>query len=387
MTVSTRPCAKATGIKFLITAILLVGAPLAGLVASGLSPEPYLAFPPLTRRTVPAAFRWPAFLGFAVLIAAAVIPLAVTGLRAFGRYRFGPAPRGRWPWWGTAAVLAGVLGWALAWTRFDWFAAFQPHTFVPLWLAYIVTVNALTFRRTGRCMMVQRPGHLGLLFAASAVFWWFFEYLNRFVENWYYQGAAYGACTYTLLATASFSTVLPAVLGTRDWLMSFDLFRRGWEDWPALRPARPRLVAAVSLAAAAAGLAGIAVWPDQLFALVWVAPLIVVASLQTLFGGRHVLGEAARGRWAPIVSASAAALVCGFFWEMWNAGSLVGWTYSVPYVQRFAIFAMPVLGYAGYLPFGLECAVVEELIRPDRFAAGDASFLQDASGQTRDGNP
>jgi hypothetical protein len=63
-----------------------------------------------------------------------------------------------------------------------------------------------------------------------------------------------------------------------------------------------------------------------------------------------------------VVAATAAALVCGFFWEMWNVGSLVGWTYTVPYVQRFEIFAMPILGYAGYLPFGLECAAVEELL-------------------------
>jgi len=31
----------------------------------------------------------------------------------------------------------------------------QPHTFTPLWFGYIVLVNALTFRRTGHCMMVH----------------------------------------------------------------------------------------------------------------------------------------------------------------------------------------------------------------------------------------
>jgi hypothetical protein len=31
-------------------------------------------------------------------------------------------------------------------------------------------------------------------------------------------------------------------------------------------------------------------------------------------------------------------------------------------VHRFEIFEMPVLGYAGYLPFGLECAVVADLL-------------------------
>jgi hypothetical protein len=56
------------------------------------------------------------------------------------------------------------------------------------------------------------------------------------------------------------------------------------------------------------------------------------------------------------------ALICGFFWEMWNIGSLAQWKYSIPYVHRFEIFAMPLLGYAGYLPFGLECAAVGDLV-------------------------
>jgi hypothetical protein len=43
---------------------------------------------------------------------------------------------------------------------------------------------------------------------------------------------------------------------------------------------------------------------------------------------------------------------------MWNYYSQAKWIYTVPYVNRFKIFEMPILGYAGYLPFGLECAVV-----------------------------
>ena len=57
-----------------------------------------------------------------------------------------------------------------------------------------------------------------------------------------------------------------------------------------------------------------------------------------------------------------AALVCGFFWELWNYRSLVHWEYSVPFVQRFQLFHMPVLGYAGYLPFGLECLALAGLL-------------------------
>jgi len=43
---------------------------------------------------------------------------------------------------------------------------------------------------------------------------------------------------------------------------------------------------------------------------------------------------------------------------MWNYFSLAKWEYSIPFVHRFLIFEMPLLGYAGYLPFGLECTVV-----------------------------
>jgi hypothetical protein len=31
-------------------------------------------------------------------------------------------------------------------------------------------------------------------------------------------------------------------------------------------------------------------------------------------------------------------------------------------VQRFQIFEMPLLGYAGYLPFGIECCLVMDLV-------------------------
>ena len=69
--------------------------------------------------------------------------------------------------------------------------------------------------------------------------------------------------------------------------------------------------------------------------------------------------------WLPAM----AALVCGFFWEMWNVKSLAHWEYSVPFVQRFHLFEMPILGYAGYLPFGLECMVVSRML--DRVLGDD----------------
>ena len=77
-----------------------------------------------------------------------------------------------------------------------------------------------------------------------------------------------------------------------------------------------------------------------------------------------------QGDWRPVVIPALAALVCGFFWEFWNSRSAAHWVYSVPYVHRFLIFEMPLLGYVGYLPFGLECVAIVDLLLGGRERTG-----------------
>ena len=106
------------------------------------------------------------------------------------------------------------------------------------------------------------------------------------------------------------------------------------------------------------GLLGVGVWPDYLFPLLWISPFLILISVMTLFGENHVFYAIASGDWRVVISSALAAFICGCFWEMWNFYSLAKSVYSVPFVHRFEIFEMPILGYAGYLPFGLECTVI-----------------------------
>ena len=119
-----------------------------------------------------------------------------------------------------------------------------------------------------------------------------------------------------------------------------------------------------ALAVSAAALFLIGWFPDGLFPLLWVAPLLLLMALHRLAGKPSFFPEVGRGDWRRVYRLCLAALICGFFWELWNGQSLAKWIYSVPYVDRFQLFEMPILGYAGYLPFGLECAVVVEIFRP-----------------------
>lgn len=311
-------------------------------------------------------FSWLVFISLAAGILAVLAPFA---RRLAGGPRAGGEPLSRtsraFPWFGWAGLALGAVGWALAWTRFPWFAPFQPHTFLLVWTAYILVVNALCVRRSGRCLMTSYPRLYAALFPASAAFWWFFEYLNRYVWNWYYRGVGHmNAAEYVFFATFSFATVLPAVTATAAWLATFRPFADGRLCGLARFDIhRPGSVFGLALVAAA-GLTGIVFVPDLAFPLLWISPLAVFLVLQVLHGDPTVMDPLRTGDWRLAVRFALAALICGGFWELWNFHSYAKWVYAVPYVHAFQIFEMPLVGFAGYLPFGLECAAVAAWICP-----------------------
>ena len=240
-------------------------------------------------------------------------------------------------------LLLIALGWGSAWTRGDAVAWLHPYSFSILWLGYILTVASATGRRSD-----LRPR----LFVLSATFWWSFELLNRFVQNWSYPALEqFRGAEYVLLATIAFSTVLPAVQGT------FRLLETVLQPGPTLRLPLTRRLAAVLLGASMLMLYLVPAFPNELFVFVWIAPLVnglTLAKLFALEGPISNCSVSAMGRWA------IAALLCGGLWELWNYKSAFKWLYHIPYVEQWHIFEMPLLGFAGYLPFGVLCGLVIE---------------------------
>jgi hypothetical protein len=341
--------------------VMLVGLPPLGALMRGGSLAAYFEFPPRSRFIDHAPFSWTAFFLIGGLILLSTAPLLISLLHPRSAPPK-PVARTAFPWWGWCGVVLGGTAWILAWTRFPWFAVLQAHTFPLLWGAFILVVNGFTRRRTGTCPMTARPAAFLALFPVSAAFWWFFEYLNRFVQNWHYSGADYPPLTYFLLATLSFATVLPAVLSVREWLLSFPRVSHALQGrrLPPMAVSRPAAGGLRALAIGGLFLAGAA--PDYGFPFLWLAPLALVLALQVQAGRCRLLEDACRGDWGLAASAALAGLFCGAFWEMWNYFSLARWAYSVPWVDRFHLFEMPLLGYAGYLPFGLECTLIGDAI-------------------------
>ena len=351
------------GVQAGLLLAMLLGLPALGLFISGQDVASVLQFPSQTKWVNPPGFSWWIFAFFLIAECACILPLLAWCLFRVQPQLFFARRHRRLPWYGWVGLVLTATAWVLAWTRLPCFAWGQLYTFPFLWIGYILVVNALTYRRSGRCMLQDRPQKLLILFPLSSIFWWFFEYLNRFVHNWHYLAVeGMSSSEYVLHASICFATVLPAVLSTRDLLSTFPVFDQCYARIMPLRPSHPRGLALTVCALAGAGLVGIGIWPNQLFPLLWVSPLLILVSVQALFAQDQVFSPLAEGNWTPVVTAALAALICGFFWEMWNVNSMAKWVYSIPYVQRFQIFEMPILGYAGYLPFGLQCAAVETWI-------------------------
>ena len=342
--------------------LMIFGLPLLGIVLAGYPTSMYLQFPSLQYFLIPASFSWTAFALITGIIIAACGPIVAHIVKP-AQIKSSSTARRPFPWWGWEAVIWTIIWWMFAWTRIEWFRPLQALTFAPLWFGYVVIVNALTYMRTGRSLLTHRPRYLCSLFILSSAFWWSFEYLNRFVQNWHYHGTeGFSTLEYFLHASVSFSTVLPAVISTSQWLATFPSLREKSRNlWP-WNPKNSKRLALIVALISGAGLTLLGILPNFLFPLLWMAPLLVLFSVRTLFNEPTIFRKMREGDWSAIVLPALAALICGFFWEMWNVKSLAHWSYTVPFVDRFQLFEMPLLGYAGYLPFGVECAAIAALI-------------------------
>jgi hypothetical protein len=246
-------------------------------------------------------------------------------------------------------LLLIAIWWPIAWTEFR---PISDYYFFPLWLGYILTVDGLVEWRTGTS--AWRRSHLTfiLLFPLSSAFWWIFEGLNKFLENWHYiHPEDTGIWYYLITSTLSFSTVIPAVIGTIELFASFRVGERipGLGRWKFSSAGLLRFQIAGILM-----LTLIAIWPRYAFALVWLALFFIIEPINQRIGQPSLWSSVRENRWGAVYNVWLGTTFTGFFWEMWNVLAMPKWIYDVPFVHVLQVFEMPLLGYFGYMPFGME---------------------------------
>jgi hypothetical protein len=260
-------------------------------------------------------------------------------------------------WVGVVLVaVCWPLNWALPGVR-------TAYLFFPLWLGYILVVDALVWERTGTSLWARSRKNFVLLFLISVPVWWLFELINLRTANWEYLGREFfSTLQFNLLSTISFSAVVPAVFETAELMLSF-----GWMQRFASGP-RIRATAATFVDLFVVGLAMLSAmlaWPKIFYPFVWTSLVFIFEPINCWTGRPYFLKQLRDGDWRTVIALSLGALVCGFFWEMWNYYSFPKWTYHIPGFGFSRVFEMPLLGFGGYVPFALELYALRNFLWPN----------------------
>ena len=246
-----------------------------------------------------------------------------------------------------------AVAWAASWLKLG---PLGEYSFFPLWLGYILTIDALVFRRKGTSLLTRSPVAFGAMFLASVPLWWFFEGINHFTQNWHYLGAEdYPPLQYVVVASWNFSIVIPAVFETAELVGSFAFMRR-FRRVVGVSASSQVLTGAIVMGLLC--FLALLLWPRYAFPATWLCLSLLLDPINYLQGRPSVVARLRLGDWRLVVALGVGAVVCGWFWEMWNYWAFPKWEYSVSLVDFVHVFEMPLLGYAGYVPFGLEVYAV-----------------------------
>ena len=238
----------------------------------------------------------------------------------------------------------------------NFFLEIQPFAnwyFPIIWFGFILVVDTVNFRLSGKSLIHNEPKKFLFLILLSAMVWWMFESVNSSITNWSYQGlSGFGAKgDVQLFATISFSTVIPAVFETSTLLGNIHLF-----DHIKLKRkhkiTKHFLHSMVWLGVLFLFLP--IILPTYFFPLVWLSFFFFLDPINYLNKKPSIISHLKDKKLKVPLSLALGGLVCGFFWEFWNYWAIPKWTYSVPFVGFLKVFEMPILGYLGYPVFAWE---------------------------------
>lgn len=222
------------------------------------------------------------------------------------------------------------------------------------WYPLILFLDGVLYHLKGDSWLLSRPGAFFKMAFWSVSVWLIFEACNLALGNWGYVGVLANPWLRWPGYALAFATVLPGVLFTAQVLAALGAWR-GVRGQPLSLPFAWEPLA---LLLGVAFLILPLVLPHYTFPLVWLAFILLLDPFCRLLGGRSLIQAFLEGERREHLCLLAAGLFTGLWWEAWNYPAAAKWVYTLPVLNFGRVFEMPVLGYLGFLPFALECAVM-----------------------------
>jgi len=267
------------------------------------------------------------------------------------------------PWWFWLGSLFVGFFWWLMWSRATPFGELVYFAFTPLWWGFIFVLDGIVYQRNnGASLFATKPITLLLSGIVSTVGWVYFEYYDYFVlSNWYYPNAYQIPWSRTLLTVEfliTYSMITPVFFQWYNLFNTFPEFVARYQNGPKMK-----LSGNLMILLGAIIIGAMVFLPYLMFWAVWIGPFAVMTGILIKLKIWNPFTDIAKGNWSAGILIALASFANGILWEFWNYGSSHPtepitnpnyWVYNIPYVDVIHIFSeMPLLGYFGYLPFGV----------------------------------
>src|SRR4029453_16726205 len=233
------------------------------------------------------------------------------------------------------------------------------------WTGFILFADAIVYRARGNSWLRSSPREFAALALVSIPLWVVFEGYNLVIPHWIYAGLPENPALRLFGYAWSFATIWPAIfegaeLASLAWQRAGKAGKAGKAGREMHSPPGLPALPALSIAAGALVLAS-PFLVSPAIARYMAAP-VFLGFIFLLDPLNRRLGEEALTR-ERTINLLLGGLLCGVLWEFWNYWSRAKWIYTVPIMQQWKVFEMPLPGYLGFPPFAVECFTMYVFVR------------------------
>lgn len=243
----------------------------------------------------------------------------------------------------TFALIFHIISYIIIFKRIE---PYYIHFYAFIWWSYIILMDSIYSMKNGRYLILKNS--IPLLIIISAGFWCIFELINLRIQNWFYINLPKETIQRHIGYVLSYGTVIPALYVTKEIVHSII---------GELKVIKAKALKHYPIYAISIGFVTLVltlIIPEIFFGLAWVSVGFIFDGYNYKLGNRSFAGDIEKGYLGSFLASMIAGLLCGILWEFWNNWAIAKWIYTVPFFEDLKLFEMPVLGYIGFIVFGLE---------------------------------